>query len=932
MPPKSFRKIRTRKTVLTFALVPALMLTRAGFAQNPAQKPSVPPQAAPQTPGANTPKPPDDAEADNTVSLEAAMKAAKLSRPIVVMAVGADAEEAEKPDTESIEKLAAHYEMSQRQFGWVLAIGPETMTVLETNLGEPRPYDDMPPNEAMTLLMNLLTDSQRSKLTGKDGLGFSDLSDEMQKHLFQTIMPIADASITKKTPTNEGYELLPLEDIESKMQGAKLRIKQEVRLSVQLPDETDTEVEPPLPDKANPWFALSDFRGYNRLDALHGVKIRLKLPNAPKAGNLNFNDTSLQVAIDPDGVSTVGELIERIGKATKLELYADSHYEKRKVTLRLGRKTAPAADLLRSLAFCVAGTYRKIGPAIILTDDLAGVGTRRQIISDYEEESAALRYPALRDAERALSKNPAVYNTKMTQIDPFLAITDAEEKEGKRPEYGGSELSNFSLPFEKLTPEQQKHVRSYVEAQEKYAKDNPNEPTQLPDLKKDISVVRHPVVELLLPGINGPIRTEFGASLSELFKKPDDAPTFDLEAFKKKYMVQDNAKKWDETRKKFARRGWLARPRSRDAVDLALRRLKELGLNELWMVVFEDGKSLIPNTPFPVVAALRDAPDLLTYAIETAKKQNVKVCPIVELFAWGSETPKALRDVTIRGEDSEQDGTRRYRMRVSRAAGIGLPKPASPKRTVWVNPFDPTVQKNLRGLLTAIAAHSGVGDWVWNGSIPTGYVSSLYDIMNRSTLLGYNEAVRLACVRASHRDPIDKTQANRTGNTHRADVSLTNYDGAGAMSDFEEEITGTSSAVQEKMLRNALFTLYRESVAGLPAQARPSLLLERGSSTFYRTWYDRWTPTMQDVPSLAEESVYGADVPDSGDGLVKPAPVPQPVFGCYHLTLPLGRGSGAVAAKDALNVLGLEIQQMDLLQTRKWDSLVVEEKAYEFDF
>ena len=112
------------------------------------------------------------------------------------------------------------------------------------------------------------------------------------------------------------------------------------------------------------------------------------------------------------------------------------------------------------------------------------------------------------------------------------------------------------------------------------------------------------------------------------------------------------------------RRAWIAHPRSRDAVDAALRRAKQFGLNELWISVFEEGKALIPGTPFPIIPALRDAPDLLTYAIEAAKAQNIKVCPVVQMFAWGTDAPAELRDRNIRGEDSAQDDARRYRLRV----------------------------------------------------------------------------------------------------------------------------------------------------------------------------------------------------------------------------------------------------------------------------
>ena len=176
----------------------------------------------------------------------------------------------------------------------------------------------MPPNEAMTLLMSSLTDAQRGKLTGKEGLGLSDLKDDMQKHLFQTMMPKDQCDVNQRTEPGKDDVSVTLDNMGIKALGAKLRIKQEVQILTKGKQDYYSYVQTYSKVNDKPVFNLNDYSAYNNLDKLGGIAIRITLPNAPKQSQLDILAPALQAAVSPDGVKTVGELIERIAKGDRL--------------------------------------------------------------------------------------------------------------------------------------------------------------------------------------------------------------------------------------------------------------------------------------------------------------------------------------------------------------------------------------------------------------------------------------------------------------------------------------------------------------------------------------------------------------------------------------------------------------------------------------
>ena len=119
----------------------------------------------------------------------------------------------------------------------------------------------------------------------------------------------------------------------------------------------------------------------------------------------------------------------------------------------------------------------------------------------------------------------------------------------------------------------------------------------------------------------------------------------------------ENMPKWKEAAKAVARRAVICRPHTTADIDASLVRIKAMGFNQMWLTVFENGKARIPGTTFPLDPACDAKVDLLTYAVAEGKKKGITVCPVVDVFGWGADTPKNLRSWTLRGEDSAQSAS-----------------------------------------------------------------------------------------------------------------------------------------------------------------------------------------------------------------------------------------------------------------------------------
>ena len=779
----------------------------------------------------------------------------------------------------------------------------------------------MPPQQAFTLLMAALDDRQRDSLLGKNGIGINDLTTPAQKQLFEALLPDAQISAKPRSAGNE--KPVPLGNLREKTSSVRLRMAQEISLRADVKGNKFARATiPPLNGAASRFYDLSSNRVYTHLEKVNGVLIRRDVPNRLKPSDLNYNAPALQAAISISDLKTVGDLIKSVAKQTAIELYCDPCYEKQTLTWVASGRTASASELLRALAFCVAGTYRRVGTAFTLTEDLIGVGTRRQMIHDFEEECEAERHQAVHEAEKKIKANPSQKNWQIGGFNDPLAMTAEQEKAPSETDNylnyfidGYDSLGSASLPFDQLTPTQQQAVQRFQKAQ---ANRKPTtQPRPEPDFEKNIHVLKRLSAQMLIFGLDGVVSTDFGAKLNGLFQ-PEPPPYKTPESELAHYR---NLPNWKDAAKAYSRRAVICKPHTTADVDASLVRIAALGFNQMWLTVFENGKARLPGTSFPLDPACDPKTDLLTYAIAEGKKKGITVCPVICAFQWGADAPAEIQLRTLRGENSAQSARRRFAINSLTSDTIKTPlllklALAPPPSNVWVDPMAPETQAALAGLFRAIRGHADAGACVCRDLTPSGlsdqdtvFNSSFF--ASRCANMGYNPSLRLAFLRKNHCDPIDIFHSFHD-ETSRANTSLQQYTQNG---ESMEQLWRQFCA---RNLQMALHSMLEPLTQNARANS-PGLLLERVSPGYLISWFD----IVRDAKTpFADADLYWgtAIAPDDAKTIAPPG-LPVGIF---------------LLSKDAPHYLPDELRDADVLSIeinamkgfrlkRIWDGILIEE-------
>src|SRR6185437_2860889 len=129
-----------------------------------------------------------------------ALAEAETPKSDVYLAVGADTMRPPKgaelpPPNYPIFQVAQAYGLMTHGFETITAIAPPSMTLLNTDPGTPNPYDGIPHNDALRLLLGSLSDAQWAALTDKRGLGASDMADARQRGLFAVLFPVGGLTL-----------------------------------------------------------------------------------------------------------------------------------------------------------------------------------------------------------------------------------------------------------------------------------------------------------------------------------------------------------------------------------------------------------------------------------------------------------------------------------------------------------------------------------------------------------------------------------------------------------------------------------------------------------------------------------------------------------------------------------------------------------------
>lgn len=767
------------------------------------------------------------------------------------------------------------YERITEEFGDVKAIAPPTMTLLNTDPGTPNPYDGMPPADALKMLLGTLTNAQWKALTGAEGLGLSSLTTDSQRQLSQALFPGEPLTLHPQHDSGNGgpqdWAHLP-KLTQADLMPATLRLGQRVMVGIPVAGKSEWMNSPPEAAGGKPEYEIYGGENGGSKDTLYGVRVRQDAPNMLKASDLDFAEKRWEQPVKLEGVKTVGDLIARIGLTTQTELYADRRLEKRTVLwispLSRPSASAQAKDLLKALALCVAGAYRKVGPAYVLTNDVLGIGTRRSILSRFAQAADIARHAALLEAADTFIQAHGGVDDLPT-LDGQRSFSESQKKKAAQDnrslyrEMGqGTQLQ---VPLDQLTPEQQDTARRFVEQWQADHADRSGQGGEPPGevtLKGQLLLMAQPMFQLQSPTLPGTVSLENYFSSWDLFrpseklaqemrqKQPVPPPKAEPP------LAASSPKPTPPTLASLLApiplRAVIARPRTAQDVDALIASMKIVGMNQLWLDVFSEGKSHLDKN-LDKGKGQEDAADILTEALAQTKGTGIRVIPALDLLKWAGDAPEEARDLTQLGETSAQAGA--YRQRSEAILNQGQSPEEADKQPVpkdlSVSPVSPAVRQTLITLVQRLAATPGITALVLRETVSTGYdrpAESHYGVQGDP--LGYTPLLRLAFLRKSHVDPLDLEPETYEGQM-TANLSLPEFEDWQALGSVAQDWNGFRAGADLDLLQTLL------SAAQQGAGHRVPFLIKQRRPSWRGNWYSLWDDPRAKLPELSEEIAYG---------------------------------------------------------------------------
>lgn len=730
--------------------------------------------------------------------------------------------------------IAAAFGDQTVSFGTVTAIAPLTMAVLNTQPDAPNIAADINYSTAFKMLAASLDDAQWQALTSEQGLGLADLSDDTQRGLFHALFNHGHLWIASDDPALQNLpeaQRTDVRDVTDQIDATRLRLGQTA--NIYLHDRKDKTL----------------YFGHERLDgaihlhtyrhqlppltAEHGVSLKAEVPNTLKASELDYDSPVLspvlQAAVPLTGLKTVSDLVARIGLQTKSELYADPHYAARTMQVIGAAKAASAGDLLRALCVCVTGTFRKVGPAYVLTDDLAGVGTRRKVLQDWQDTAIGASGKLDRQAGSIMLKRRASSARKLPSFGDPLAMTPEEMAAvPDMPGLPGVPSEEGAYPLAKLTPAQQEWAR-----QTAAEFDEQLHSSSLPfylkgddlaeaDLTKNVDLGVNYKLQLLVPSAPMPVETNLQADVWLLYYEGDTAQARQGYAgeLAKAQAKLPPAPLLSAALHLGKRRAVEAHTRTAKDIDALVAAMQTLGLNTLLLDVFSNGVNHVKTSA-------EGGTDILTEALARTRGTGISVYADVSLLSWGTSPPEAVQDLTIEGQTSRE--TAIQSMKASReddpnqedtVIGAVLP--------IRVDPSAPAVQAALKDVVQDSAARPGLAGLVWEDA-------------GGDDTLGYTLDMRLAFLRSAHADPLDIT----TQSYLRANDALPLFDDATLDKSLPDQWTEARNQASITLLRRLQTAAQNAAGAFLP-------ILMVQQETFGDSLRASWDDPGQPPPSFRD--------------------------------------------------------------------------------
>ena len=797
---------------------------------------------------------------------------------VLTIAVGADKVSPSKgqvlPDQwNTASDLATDFGMTPQTFGNVTAIAPATTFQYNETPTDPNPFENMDANTLIPIFLGTLDDTQWKSLTGSRGLGLADLSTDLQRSLFLALFPQHQLKIAPNPMVTESGLRKMVEDLQKgispddgvtqdltdRLPVARLHLG--LSAGFRLPCDSGVPGKPRYVGAGDgiaagslPRYHFARSLKQDTGDRLFGIRVRTRVPNSLKGGDLDWSLPALTKEVTVADAKTVNAVMSRIAAATGLEIMADRLIGKRTFTATTENGTASAGDLLKALAVCVSGTYRRVGSAYVLTDNQIGRAVLRQRWVDVEDQVNVLTAAASRDASRNASRRHSASEL------PILPGVVAPSPGQIKAEALGMPGEVHNYPFKDLPATQQDAVRQSAAQLSATNKVMPlGEPLPLlPETK--ITVEVSPALVVDVPGLEGSLtfsEVDLSGYLQPSMTAQVDTGT---PASPPITVVPKPREPLTTLVQPMPHRTVLAQPRTLAEVDTLIASMHTLGLNELWLDVFSDGKvrtALLGEHESSI-------PDILGEALKVGAAAGIHVVPTLDLWLWGKDAPDAVRDRNMYGEDSIDADSRRMRISGERngETEAGAPQPPIPGR-VSVSPTSPAVSSRLKSLIKTLVATPGIDAMIWRETDPAGY--RVRDTGNTATIddLGYTDDLRAGFLAQSLMDPIDivPNEYAKIDRFLREGVDLPGED-------YEDKAWRKYRAGAKLHALQAL-AAEAKTAAG-PNRAFTIILRQDGYNRNGTGWYGSWDDTKSPVP------VYHSPWHIPAEDLFSPTPAKRP--------------------------------------------------------
>jgi hypothetical protein len=466
-------------------------------------------------------------------------------------------------------------------------------------------------------------------------------------------------------------------------------------------------------------------------------------PNTLKPSQIDWKIPALSAKVSVLNIKTVDDLVNAIRKATKLELYADPRYGDDSVYFGGDLSTPqPAANLMQALNLCVCGTWRQVGPAYVLTNDIEGLNSRYQFLRDVVE-SWSNRMSDI--SEKASMK--LIDSDWLTNLTNFPGDNDELSKEQLQEAIGSQGSVYRTTTWDNLPTNVQTQLQQGVN--EKAKKNNNDESGDSPSVQAHSAPPIQPgtpvkvraslTLALEVPG-NGIMNFQYPYTELESPNALEESTDFLIQLSKGAHGVIIAPKTADEARK---------------AIDM----LPGMGMTTAIVDVFNNGRAYFPNTSMP--PENQAAASVLEAALKEGALKHITILAAVDLLCWKNDAsmpnpapwPTSLpQDIDFLGETSSANYRRRLDENSLSKDIISVSKLSKGDKD-WVSPLEPKVHEILPILVKTLARTHGIAGIVFQETAPFGY--GVEDIENIILDLGYSLNNRNSFLRRHKIDPLD---------------------------------------------------------------------------------------------------------------------------------------------------------------------------------